>query len=182
MKAEPTASRSDAPLRPLVLRREPFGGILFDPGSGTHVEMDAAAHDFLRDWLVSRRQPSTDEERSFLERLQAEVPSLAGQPGRLRLVPDLSGRVQPFRNATVLGSPTLVDLQLTRRCRMGCPHCYASSDPSGEDMPGEAALEVLEALADAGVCQLAIGGGEPCSIPPSSRSFTAPGTSASSRT
>jgi radical SAM protein with 4Fe4S-binding SPASM domain len=151
----------DRARQPCVLRREPFGGILFDPRDGTHVEMDAPAYDFLRGWLTSRGRPMNDEERSFLALLQAEVPSMSGMPVDCRVVPDLAEGVPAFRNITVLGSPTLVDLQLTLRCNMGCPHCYASSEPAGEDMPFEETLAVLDALAEVGVCQLALGGGEP---------------------
>lgn len=146
---------------PLVLRREPFGGILFDPQRGTHVELDAEAFALLADWVSWGRQAWTPAEQALMAQLRAEIPALERGPAGFRLAPDLSARVRPLANATVLGSPTLVDLQLTRRCRMGCPHCYASSDPSGDDMPLEAALGVLDAVAEAGVCQLAIGGGEP---------------------
>ena len=66
-----------------------------------------------------------------------------------------------YRHAMVLAAPTLVDLQVTRRCNMGCPHCYASSHPAGEHMAFEDVVRVLEEIARAGVCQLAIGGGEP---------------------
>jgi radical SAM protein with 4Fe4S-binding SPASM domain len=144
-----------------VLRREPFGGILFDPLDGTHVEMDAPAYDFLRGWITSRDRPLSGEERSFLALLMAEVPSLSGRQVDCRVVPDLAEGAAAFRNITVLGSPTLVDLQLTLKCNMGCPHCYASSGPAGEDMPFEGALALLDDLAEAGVCQLALGGGEP---------------------
>lgn len=161
MKAPQMANSVSKMRQPFVLRKEPFGGILFDPRDGTHVEMDGPAYDFLHDWFASRRQPATEEEMSFLKRLHTEVPSLREGPGRYRLAPDFSRQVPSFQNVTVLGSPTLVDIQITRRCRMGCPHCYVSSDPSAEDMPFEAALEALDAIADAGVCQLAIGGGEP---------------------
>jgi len=67
----------------------------------------------------------------------------------------------PTRHATVIASPTLVDLQVTNRCTMGCPQCYASSVPTGEHMAFEDAERILRQLAEAGTCQLAIGGGEP---------------------
>jgi radical SAM protein with 4Fe4S-binding SPASM domain len=146
---------------PLVLRRETFGGILFDPQRGTHLELDAEAFELLADWISWGRQAWTVDEKALMAQLRAEIPALARGPVGFRLVPNLAGRVRPRVNATVLGSPTLVDLQITRRCLMGCPHCYASSHPSGEDMPLDVALGVLDEVAEAGVCQLAIGGGEP---------------------
>jgi radical SAM protein with 4Fe4S-binding SPASM domain len=146
---------------PLVLRAERFGGILFDPSQGTHVEVDAGAYDLLRGWLTSGRGAETEEERALLAELQSEIPSLGEEGARLRLVPDRSEDLPEYANARVLGAPTLVDLQLTSRCRMGCPHCYASAGPEGRDLPYEDVGRVLDAIADAGVCQLAIGGGEP---------------------
>lgn len=160
MSGEGSAANLRAKLRPLLLRREPFGGILFDPEDGTHLEVDLEAFSFLKDWLLSGRPPRTAEEGTFIEHIHAEVPSL--REGRdCRVARDLSFHVGTYDNATVLGSPSLVDLQLTSRCRMGCPHCYASSNPDGEDMPFESVLNVIETIADAGVCQLALGGGEP---------------------
>jgi len=151
----------DRPRLPLIVRKETFGGILFDPEQGTHVEVDREAFDFLCGWLSRGLGPATDEERALVERLCAEVPALRGAKPEHRVVADLAARLPAYRHATVLGSPTLVDLQLTRRCRMGCPHCYASSEPSGEHMHVDAALRAIDAMAEAGVCQLAIGGGEP---------------------
>lgn len=153
-------TRSDTEPRPLLLRRERFGGILFDPTDGTHVEVDRSAYDFMTEWLVSGRAPTSTEEEQLAADLVAEIPSLRGQRD-CRLVEDQSGRVRSYANATVLGSPTLVDLQLTTRCRMGCPHCYASSRPDGEEMSYDSVLHVIKEIADAGVCQLALGGGEP---------------------
>lgn len=154
-------TRSDVDDRPLLLRREPFGGILFDPVDGTHVEVDSEAYDFLSAWLVSGRAPTSTEEEQLAADLTAEIPSLRRESRECRLVADNSRRVHPYANATVLGSPTLVDLQLTSRCRMGCPHCYASSRPDGDEMTYDAVRQVIEEIADAGVCQLALGGGEP---------------------
>jgi radical SAM protein with 4Fe4S-binding SPASM domain len=44
---------------------------------------------------------------------------------------------------------------------MGCPQCYASSNPDGVHMAFDDVARILRQLAEAGTCQLAIGGGEP---------------------
>jgi radical SAM protein with 4Fe4S-binding SPASM domain len=123
--------------------------------------MDHESYRFLRDWLTQRRQPETDDERAFMSQLRAAAPALDAETIRYHLPPDGEWAPPCYANATVLEAPTVVDLQLTQRCHMGCPHCYMSSSPSGHDMPWEQAKAVVEAAAEMGVCQIAIGGGEP---------------------
>jgi radical SAM protein with 4Fe4S-binding SPASM domain len=144
----------------LVLRQEPFGGILFDPGDGTHVELDAEGFAFVRAWLCGEREPQGERERAFAASLAAEVPRLATADRRCTVKVREAG-IPLYKHATVLASPTLVDLQITRKCNMGCPHCYACSDPAGEHMALSDVAMTLRQLAQLGVCQLAIGGGEP---------------------
>ena len=145
---------------PLTLRKELFGGILFDPSIGTHVELDAEGFELAKRWLVEGTEPASESERKLAESLQEEVPGLGASRPRVRLIElDLPGG--PYRYATVLASPTLVDFQITTRCHMRCPHCYAGSNAEGEHVETGRAIAVLEELAKAGVCQLAIGGGEP---------------------
>ena len=83
-------------------------------------------------------------------------------PGRpVRFGNDLAVDESAPGHLNVLSAPTLVDIQLTRRCPMGCPHCYVAARPDGAHMDCEDTRLVLRACADAGVCQLALGGGEP---------------------
>lgn len=151
---------AERPVQPLVLRREPFGGVLFDPVDGTHLELDAEGYSAVARALFAREPPASDDERAFLEAVCREVPAVADPARQVRGRVTATG-VGPLRHAMVFDTPTLVDLQVTNRCTMGCPQCYASSGPEGQDMPFEDAAALLRQLADAGVCQLAIGGGEP---------------------
>lgn len=146
---------------PFILRREPFGGLLFEPQNGTYVELDQEAYLFLRDWLTENRQPETPDEKGFLKQLGASAPSLRGEQVLYHIPRDFPQQMAAFTNATVLSSPTVIDLQLTQRCRMACPHCYMSSTPTGRDLPLEEAQRVVRSAAEIGVCQIAIGGGEP---------------------
>jgi len=146
--------------QPLVLRREAFGGILFDPLDGTYLELDPEGFEVVRGWLVDGRAPATPEEQSFVESVHREMPTLAAGSRRVRARIEVEA-MAPTQHATVLASPTLVDLQVTNRCTVGCPQCYASSVPDGEHMAFEDAARILHELAAAGVCQIAIGGGEP---------------------
>ena len=150
---------AERPIQPLVLRREPFGGILFDPLDGTYLELDAEGFGAVHRHLVDRAPPATPDERAFVEAVRAEVPGFGDH--RAVRGPAALPEVGPTRNATVFAAPTLVDLQVTTRCTMGCPHCYSSSEPEGVHMAFEDVSRLFHQLAEAGVCQIAIGGGEP---------------------
>lgn len=146
---------------PFILRREPFGGLLFEPENGTYVELDHEAHDWLHEWFTKRRTPESESERAFMRQLVTAAPSLAKEQIPFRIARSQQRRMPTFANATVLSAPTVIDLQLTQRCRMACPHCYMSSTPNGRDLPFEDACRIIEDAAEIGVCQLALGGGEP---------------------
>ncbi len=61
-----------------------------------------------------------------------------------------------------LSGPVEVHLTLTRRCPMKCDHCYTDSGPEATDERSTADLrDEIDALAEAGVFHLAMGGGEP---------------------
>jgi len=154
---QPPPQRSS---QPLVLRREAFGGILFDPAHGTYVELDSEAFSAARAWCLDGRTPAGAQGQALLTRLRDEVPALAESRPRLRLA-NHHPAPAPRTHFTPLGAPTLVDIQLTRRCTHGCPHCYVDAGPDGAHMPWPDVRAVLRACADAGVCQIAIGGGEP---------------------
>jgi radical SAM protein with 4Fe4S-binding SPASM domain len=144
---------------PLTLRRERFGGILFDPTDGTYLELDEEGFDLARRWLGGEA-PCSPAERAFLDRLLAALPSLEPGPRPHRLH-DRAWASRWGDRTQVLSAPTLVDFQITRRCRMGCPHCYASSDPAGAHVAFDEVARVLGEIAAEGACQLALGGGEP---------------------
>ncbi len=69
--------------------------------------------------------------------------------------------------STRLSAPLEAHLQLTNRCDAGCTGCYTSATPSG--LPHEADLArwktTIDALAEAGVFHLALGGGESALLP-----------------
>ena len=67
----------------------------------------------------------------------------------------------------VLSAPLEAHLQLTNRCGAGCVGCYTGASPQGA--PNEWGLaewtRAIDALADAGVFHLALGGGESAVLP-----------------
>ncbi len=142
---------------PLILRRESFGGIVFDPASGTHIELDKEAMDLVVRLFEYGPAKIGKSERRFV---LSVIRNLAYKPGRRYALYELQAgtRTYPFK---LLYSPTLVDFQITNMCYMGCSHCYASSSPDGAHAELADIELALSRMKDAGVCQVALGGGEP---------------------
>lgn len=61
--------------------------------------------------------------------------------------------------------PELVDLKVTDQCLFGCKFCYMSSTKEGKHADLASVKKILDALADMGVFEVAIGGGEPTHNP-----------------
>jgi radical SAM protein with 4Fe4S-binding SPASM domain len=74
---------------------------------------------------------------------------------------------EPELGAQPLAAPLEAHLQLTNRCDAGCQGCYTGATPGGA--AGEWGLaewtRAVDALADAGVFHLALGGGESATLP-----------------
>lgn len=142
---------------PLTLRRESFGGILFDPLDATFVELDEDAFDVLTRFARDGVRPENAPAVQLLTEVSETVAGLDGRPWRL------VGEEELVRETPVpvLSAPTLVDFQITNKCFLDCPHCYASSTAAGAHGALEDVELALDQIAEVGVFQLAIGGGEP---------------------
>ena len=74
---------------------------------------------------------------------------------------------EPALGDHVLSAPLEAHLQLTNRCDAGCVGCYTGASPGGA--PNEYGLaewtRAIDALADAGVFHVALGGGESAVLP-----------------
>lgn len=68
---------------------------------------------------------------------------------------------------TVLSAPLEAHLQLTNRCDAGCAGCYTGATPGGAagEWGAEQWKRALDALAEAGVFHVALGGGESAALP-----------------
>lgn len=124
----------------LKLRRECFGGTLFDIVSGKRVYVN------------------NDEFRSIAHRRKLND-SLANELG-------MSGRVSIIKPALIPSSnfsaPDTVFFEVTQACNLRCTHCFNSSGakPKNELTMGERLL-VIEDLAKAGIQEIRFTGGEP---------------------
>jgi Radical SAM superfamily len=62
-------------------------------------------------------------------------------------------------------TPELVDVKITDHCTFGCAFCYQGSTAQGQHAPLERVIAVFDQLADMGVFEVALGGGEPLAHP-----------------
>lgn len=139
----------------IILRRENYGGTIFHPHDATFVQIDHDAFDVVERVFARHGQPSSDAERELVREVTQALPST---DLRFRVV--RNDGVGPT-SLNVLTAPILVDFQITERCGLGCPQCYASSVIEGQDASWDDMVLAVEQMRAAGVCQVALGGGEP---------------------
>lgn len=65
---------------------------------------------------------------------------------------------EPFWN---VNGPELVDISITNYCEKGCGFCYRASNPSGNHMQLQEYSRLMAQAKEAGVLQVALGGGNP---------------------
>jgi len=58
-------------------------------------------------------------------------------------------------------APLEVHVAVTSRCSVGCSGCYLDATPDGGHVPQSDLLRTIDAIVDAGVFTIALGGGEP---------------------
>ncbi len=140
----------------MTLRQEAYGGLLFHPDEGVFVELDHEAFEAAKRFALrggSVRRPS----EWLVKRTLRSIVGDMDRPTRVIL----NDSQDLTRELSVLEAPTLIDFQITERCGLGCPQCYASSLPNGIDVSWEDAELAAKYMQEAGVLQVAIGGGEP---------------------
>jgi radical SAM protein with 4Fe4S-binding SPASM domain len=106
-------------------------------------------------------QLETPRALAFVDRAFARTVGVTG--GAAWRDPDDDGAL----GAHVLSAPLEAHLQLTNRCNAGCTGCYTGASPSGAPHEWELAewTRAIDALADAGVFHVALGGGESAALP-----------------
>jgi radical SAM protein with 4Fe4S-binding SPASM domain len=143
---------------PYIIRKERFGGILFDPADATLLELDHEGTELVSAYVKNSRLQLKEKERKFIKKIKQTIHY---QQGRDISFVDVTRDVQTDYEFNVFSAPTLVDFQITNRCYMNCSHCYASSTPDGKHASLDDVKRVIDNSVDCGVCQIALGGGEP---------------------
>lgn len=164
------------------MRRESFGGLVHNPRTGTTVDLDREAYRLLELAMVGI---SLDMARNLIhgEGLKpgladGEVQGVVGTLCALGLTElrESSANSVPEAGLTIgqewpvgskgsnLSAPEAVHWAITYRCGAGCPDCYAARHRErrrSDELTATQALDVVDRIAQWGVFQLAIGGGEP---------------------
>lgn len=145
-------------LLPIIIRKENFGGIVFDPAQATLLELDHEAIQLVSAFLRNTRMSLNKREKKFISIIKKNIKY--NHKRDIRFI-DMTRECSPAYEFTVFSAPTLVDFQITNRCYMNCSHCYASSSPAGKHVSLADIELVLSSITGCGVCQIALGGGEP---------------------
>jgi radical SAM protein with 4Fe4S-binding SPASM domain len=161
------------------LRREAWGGLAIDRAGGDLLELDpeafavltclkaacslATLQHRLRRLGHPARQPELAallrslERRGFIHRATADAPA---RPADYWAAEAVGGEANGLR------APVVAHWAVTYRCNLHCPFCYSESGPQRPLGPGpETRRRLVERLADWGVLEVALGGGEPTLLP-----------------
>lgn len=160
------------------IREEYFGGIVFHRSTGDTLEVDHEAYKLLA-WL---RKTGAADIRALLHQKQVRailpvlltmniiehLPMITGASVCLA-IPDHVMRKKditfaPRDSAHInLSTPETVHLAVTYRCDETCPDCYVrrQKPPADQELNTVEMCNIIDILADNGVFQLAVGGGEP---------------------
>ncbi len=139
-------------------RREKFGAVVFQTRTGAEAAIDGELYSAFENKLSGNApRPAPPELSELLFRLDC-------RPGETFEISDIAGGgfSYPFE---VLSAPTLADIKITNACPLACPHCYAESGRGGVHMGWGVFLRALENCREAGVFEIALGGGEPLEHP-----------------
>lgn len=162
------------------LRQTAYGGAAFLPEQAATVEMDEEAFALLC-WLAVP-QTARQLRQRFLERFARNV-TLAAIDRTVRQLEEYGfitsegdspeppkGKIGASGDApseaAVPIAPESVHLQLNNVCNLRCPSCYVTLQAKDEgSLPLERLMTLVDELAELGVFQLALGGGEPLMSP-----------------
>ncbi len=145
----------------LILRKENFGGIVFNTKNGHQLSLDKDGY-FLLNKIVLGEKIDKQAEKDFLINLFEELELDKNEKNKyLKFKLPSIGKY----NFEVLSAPTLVDLQITTKCNLSCPHCYANSSLNGKHISLKEVKRVIQECQKMGVFEIALGGGEPTMHP-----------------
>ncbi len=156
------------------LRAEYFGGLVYDTRNGNTLEVDKGAFQLLNS--TKARTVKVDDLVKFLDihkivkysdkSLPATLQKLfefniIERCGQTPSTPVLIGK-RKAGTYPWLSAPETVHWAVTYRCSENCPDCYARRFSFvNTELDNSDALKLIDKVADWGVFQLAIGGGEP---------------------
>lgn len=142
----------------LKLRSENFGGLVFNTKNGAKLFVDEKGFITIQDFIKRTKRSFTASEQIFLQNICRQLNLNKKEFYLIHLKPPHKIKNYSFK---VLNSPILVDFQITNHCNSNCPHCYAESSSSADHVSFTDIIKVLDNCEEAGVFEVALGGGEP---------------------
>lgn len=158
------------------LREEYFGGLLYDTRNGNIIEVDKKAFQFLR--LIKDNPLKVSDALTFLLqkgiklKFDQSITETLQKLFELKFIEKISDMpvssvfIDPVSNGirqkSWLSAPETVHWAITYRCDKNCPDCYTQRFSFIKDeLDTNESLKLVDKIADWGVFQLSIGGGEP---------------------
>lgn len=163
------------------IRKEHFGGIIFNKNTGTIIEVDREAYRLLsfisdvgvfdiNDLSKVKLQNKVDNHGvNILIKKLIDLGILIVLPNGIlnkkyrSIINNSDFAKTKWPAAVSLSAPETVHWAVTFKCDSNCPDCYVKrhKDKFTSELETNQALELVDYITDAGVFQLAIGGGEP---------------------
>lgn len=131
----------------IIIRKEDFGGIVFNRRNGTTIELDKEAYELVKLF----RRPINVKIIRNKDSLNI-VKTLFENGILIKTTDEFDGEEKEG------GFPHVVHFSITSNCNFSCPCCYRVRET---EMPREKIFSLIDELYSIGIFQLAIGGGEP---------------------
>jgi len=159
----------------VTLRKEYFGGIVFDRRNGNIIEIDKSCYVFLKSLknkcvdvheihnIMIGQKIIEDKKSDFLQAIQNLLSlGIIEKNNNIPTLPVLYSNDNNDNTYAWLSAPETVHWAVTYDCHKSCHDCYVRRFHSiGSELNTDNSLMLIDAIADHGVFQLAIGGGEP---------------------
>lgn len=113
---------------------------------------------WLTDGLRTRKDPETGAWTLFSRNTGAKVRLSFTGPS---VIEDADHEAIERLAESPTHTPELVDLKITDRCPYACAYCYQGSTPRAPHAPLSRIEDIAQEMEAAGVCEVALGGGEP---------------------
>jgi len=135
-----------------IVRKENFGGLMYDRVDDSYVPIDENFYDVLYQIFLTK-------DFSFLEERHLEFLK------KEEIIKTNSINYNIIENDYVgdnLSSPVRIHYCYTYSCNMNCKHCFTKlQEQSGEELTFDEKVDMLEQLKQLGISEILVGGGEP---------------------
>jgi radical SAM protein with 4Fe4S-binding SPASM domain len=142
----------------LILREEKFGGIVFNDENAIQLSLDKEGFSIFKKYVRNFKNKFSIEEKKFINEVSRILELNNGF--KVKIIESCDSKDSEY-SFEILSSPTLADIQITTKCNLHCPHCYAESSSEGKNIGWEDLNLALDVFEKEGIFQVALGGGEP---------------------